>query len=346
MIAQRQALRRPTGGRATDGRDEMGARLYQFIPDQVAHVPNPDYLCPGMEGKLFGPEAPTVSVAPWRPPFGLDERQEEIELPKAAARLTRENEALLFMRYNYARYRLGALVAEQRKRFVRGRVSEILAWHRRAHANRAALTQANMGLVLAMVRRLRINSVEFDELVSEGNMALLRTVDKFDVARGFKFSTYACGAILRALSRLVSKAGTYHQRFPINFVPEMEESDESQRRNADQRELNVEDLRQVLVRNRARLTDLEQAVLGARFAVAGFDRAHTLREVSELVQLSGERVRQVQNGALSKLRLALEPTSLPRQRSQERRPGLRRSSGKAAIASVEATPSLAVLREA
>jgi RNA polymerase sigma factor (sigma-70 family) len=191
-----------------------------------------------------------------------------------------------------------------------------------------------MGLVLAMVKRMRISSVEFDELVSEGNMALLRTVDKFDVAKGFKFSTYACGAILRSLFRLATKAGTYHKRFPINFAPEMEQSDESERRNLDQRGLAINDLRGALLRNRAGLTELEQTVVGARFAVDGYTRVHTLREVSGLVRLSGERVRQVQNAALGKLRVAMEPTSSPREYRHEMQPVLRptlRSAGSGAI---------------
>jgi RNA polymerase sigma factor (sigma-70 family) len=299
---------------ATEGCNETDVRLYESIPDAVDHVPHPEYLCPAAEKQLFGPDAPTIPVPQWRPSLDFQDAQEEVELPElpqAKRQLSRQDEALLFRRYNCARYHLAGLMEKQTRRFARARVHKILAWYRRALENRSALTQANMALVVAMARRTRANTVEFGELVSEGNMALLRAVDKFDFSRGFKFSTYACSAILKAFSRVASQAGTYRQRFPVSFEPDMERSDELGRRHADQRDLAIEDIRRELTLNRANLTDVEQTVVGARFAVAGHGRAHTLGEVGEIVRLSRERVRQVQNGALVKLRQALELTRSP-----------------------------------
>ncbi|MEZ6241833.1 MAG: sigma factor [Phycisphaerales bacterium] len=76
-----------------------------------------------------------------------------------------------------------------------------------------------------MAKRTRMSEVDFADLVSEGNMALLRAVDKFDAGRGFKFSTYACRAILKAFSRQGMKLSKYRQRFPTDFDPKLEESD-------------------------------------------------------------------------------------------------------------------------
>ena len=76
-----------------------------------------------------------------------------------------------------------------------------------------------MPLVLAMVRRIRMPMVEFVDLISEGNKALLRSVEKFDVSRGFKFSTYACRAILKGFSRLATKTGSYRQHFSHGIRP-------------------------------------------------------------------------------------------------------------------------------
>ena len=61
-----------------------------------------------------------------------------------------------------------------------------------------------------------------------------------------------------------------------------------------------------LARNAAGLTEVEQAVVAARFALAGQRRPRTLQEVSELVGLSKERVRQVQIESLCKIRDAFE----------------------------------------
>ncbi len=284
----------------------MGARLSQPIPDRMGHVPHPEYLRPAAERDLFGPEAPAVMVPQWRPAPEFVDGQDEIPLPRTGPKnLSRQDEALLFRRYNCARYHLASLMEKQLRRCARSRLPEILTWSNRVHENRTALAQANMGLVVAMAKRTRTNFVDFGELVSEGNMALLRSVDNFDFSRGFKFSTYACSAIMKAFSRLATTAGTYSRRFSTNIEPESERGDDAAQRHDDQHQLALEDLRRVMIRNRAGLTDIEHTVLGARFALNGHDHAHTLREVSGLVRMSAERVRQLQKGALAKLRLAM-----------------------------------------
>jgi hypothetical protein len=72
--------------------------------------------------------------------------------------------------------------------------------------------------------------------------------------------------------------------------------------------LALEALHRVLSLNRAELTDVERTVLGARFALPGHDHAHMLKEVSGLIRLSNERARQMQNVALTKVRLVMEAT--------------------------------------
>ena len=278
-------------------------KFYESIPDEMDFMPHPDFALAGMEEKLFGPEAEVVPLPQWRPYSELD--GPESAPPRARSKLTRHQESLLFMRYNFARRRVAELLAAQKRRFSAARARQLVLWHRRVLQIRAALVGANMALVVAMATRTKINTVEFGELVSEGNMALLRTVEKFDVARGFKFSTYACRAILKAFSRLASRTGTYRQHFPTEYDPEMERSDEIERRHVDQHELAVEDLQRVLEDNLARLTAVERTVIGARFAMAGYERVQTLQEVGRLVGLSKERVRQVQLDALAKLRVAL-----------------------------------------
>jgi len=279
-------------------------RLYEAIPEKLDYVPYPDYRLKRTEQELFGPDAEPVNVAEWR---HFPEVQDDgSAAPKARPRLTGKQEVLLFKRYNYARYRVAIVVGQQRKRFAASRVPEIITWYRRALQHRADLTSANLALVVAMAKRTRINSIEFSELVSEGNMALLRAIDKFDHSRGFKFSTYGCRAILKSFNRLATKTGRYRQHFPTEYDPDMEHSDEVRRRHDYQRELAIEDLQRVLRRNLAALSEVERSVVGARFAVDGHGKVNTLEQVGRMVGLSKERVRQVQNGALRKVKEALE----------------------------------------
>lgn len=286
------------------GLAEQDRKLYESIPEKVQYVPHPEYRLVATERRLFGPDAARIAVHQWREFPQIEDPN--FHPPRPDRPMSRGDEAELFMRYNYARYRLAGVMAQQRRRFSRRRVGEVLTWYRRVLANRAALVGANMPLVVAMVRRTRINTVDFAELISEGNMAVMRAVDKFDVTRGFKFSTYACRAIMKAFSRLTAKVSLYRQRFPNEYEPQAERSDEVDRRHQDQRELAIEDLRRVLARNVAELTPVERAVVAARYAVAGHKQAQTLKQVGALVGLSKERVRQVQIVALTKLRAALE----------------------------------------
>jgi RNA polymerase sigma factor (sigma-70 family) len=220
-------------------------------------------------------------------------------------KLTAGQEAVLFLRYNYARYRLHLLIAEQCRRCCMSRAEEMVLWYQRVLRSCGDLVRANMALVLAMAKRAGIQSVDFAELVSEGNMALLRGIEKFDITRGFKFSTYACRAILKAFQRLGTQHGRYRQRFPTDFDAEMQKSDLIDIRHRQQWDDSVQAIRQILSCNLAAMTDLERQIVTFRFGLASETGHMTLAEVGKKVGFSNERVRQILNGSLRKLRESL-----------------------------------------
>ncbi|MCL2648065.1 MAG: sigma-70 family RNA polymerase sigma factor [Phycisphaerales bacterium] len=222
--------------------------------------------------------------------------------------LTAAQEKHLFLRYNFARMKAQNAVKHFKTHPGKAVVREILTWYSRVKVTREVITQANLALVLAMAKRTRMSDVDFGELVSEGNMALLRAVEKFDVGRGFKFSTYACRAILKAFSRIAMKTSRYRQAFPTEFDPAMEKSNYQEVRRADIEQDAVEELQRIIGENRAQLSDVEKTVIQARFAInRGHDTpAMTLEEVGQVIGVTKERVRQIQNKALEKLRQTID----------------------------------------
>jgi len=270
----------------------------------VEYVRNPMFSSSSAEETLFGPDAPRIEIPHWH---GLPEVPQEVISPRTGgAGMTATDEQTLFLRFNYARCCLNRLLIGMRRKCSLIRRGKIMLWHGRAIQARNDLVRANMALVMAMAKRTRIPNVGFAELISEGNMALLRSVAKFDVSRGFKFSTYACRVILQSFNRLATTGCKYHKRFSTEFDPDLERSDYDAKKRETQHADLVDALRDALSRNRAKLTRVERTVISERFALNSGGKGGTLAQVGKMVGLSDDRVRQIQNHALGKLRKILD----------------------------------------
>jgi RNA polymerase sigma factor (sigma-70 family) len=285
-------------------------QLHGLLEAPISFIDDPLFHEADAYQRLFdnAPEIPQPNTSWYHPVMDdLSARRAHKKIVNVV--LSAEQERALFLQFNYCRFRAASIQREvDERQLSAGQARELLNWHQRSQALRDRIAQFNLALVLAMAKRMRSSDLDFADLISEGNMALLRAVDKFNVSRGFKFSTYACRAILKAFSRIGVKQTQYRNMFPTDFDPAMERSDHAERKFEDRAGDCASEVRRIVVQNTASLTEVEQQVIAHRFALDRQTQTPplTLEQVGKLVGLTKERVRQIQNKALGKIRRSLE----------------------------------------
>jgi len=122
---------------------------------------------------------------------------------------------------------------------------------------RDELTQANLRLVVSIAKRYMGRGMPMLDLVQEGNLGLMRAVDKFDYTKGFKFSTYATWWIRQAITRAIAdQARTI--RIPVHMVESMHKVHRQQRQLIQEleREPTIEELAETVSMPPARVREI------------------------------------------------------------------------------------------
>jgi RNA polymerase primary sigma factor len=215
--------------------------------------------------------------------------------------LAKEEEQFYFRRMNWLKFRAATVRGRiDRRRATLRQIEQIEGWLAEAETVKAIIITSNLRLVVSIAKKFVDASNSFEELVSDGNVALMRAVEKFNFALGNRFSTYATYAIQRHFFRMSSKGRQLRSRFVCGDEAFRDRADGSgSTEYCSSEQIGV--LKELFAGFLGDLEPRERQIVVARF---GFDGKppRTFRELGASMGVCKERIRQIQTRAMDKLR--------------------------------------------
>jgi RNA polymerase primary sigma factor len=299
------ALARRSGRDVVSVRRLLARARYQRIEElPLEHIPNAEFrrVTKAREKILLGPTpAPAKPLPRVQPPAGLPPYLSSLyEVPL----LTREQELHLFRKMNYLKYKASQFVAqldpEQPDNRLLDRIEDL---YQQSVGVKNEILRANLRLVVAIAKRYARHAEPLFEVISDGNISLMRAVEKFDYARGFRFSTYATWAIIKNYTQTIAREHRDHARF-CNAGEQVFQMAPDQRTNQQAEEAAQIQREGELAQLLEQLDDRERQIIRYRYGLDSGREPMTLKEVGSAMGVTKERIRQLANRAIAKLRQA------------------------------------------
>jgi len=218
--------------------------------------------------------------------------------------LSAEQETFLFRKMNYLKFKASQLretLGKKKARKRKDEMTQIEDLYDQSVQIKNEIIASNLRLVVSIAKRHVSPTSSFFELVSDGNLILMKAVEKFDYTRGNKFSTYATWAMMRHFARSIPKEKKYHDRFHSSEEEILESAEDLHISPTLEEKIQAE--REDIVRHfMSELSEREQQILAGHYGFFENVSPKTLRQISSEMHVSKERVRQIEIRALAKLR--------------------------------------------
>jgi len=283
--------------------NEMRAR--QLLKRPISYVDSEEFPDPANETMILT-ESPNEEGMPrgsHKPPADLPPYLRALY---AVPLLSHDRERELFRRYNFLKYKADMLRREIDVNHIRtAQLKQIEALLLRANAVKNQIVRANLRLVVSIAKK-HVGGVQtLFELISDGNVSLMRAVEKFDYSRGFRFSTYSSWAIMRNFARSVPRERYQLDRFSTGNDEILDIA--AGLRTYDPNEVNISELRESIEVVLAQLTPTERSIVIDHYGLSDDGNTKTLEQLAGNLGLSKERVRQIEIAAFKKLRVLMHP---------------------------------------
>ena len=179
---------------------------------------------------------------------------------------------------------------------------------------RNKLVESHLGFVVSVAQKYTFSGMELPDLVSEGVFGLIKASEKFDVTKGYRFSTYALPWVKHEIFEAIKKRGmNISDKIVYLDAPAGDDSEESigdyvpsATDACPEDEACRNDLTKLVAGTLKLLSDKEAEILKYRNGFYG--RVYTLSEISKMYGLTGETIRRIEKNALKSIRRNIDNT--------------------------------------